>query len=282
MRGCSEFCTYCIVPKVRGPERSRPPAEIRAETERAVAAGAVQVTLLGQNITAYRSGETDLADLLRIVADIPGLRRLRFLTSHPRYLGEEVGDAMAANGTICRHMHLPLQSGSNRVLRMMGRRYTVEEYLAKVHSLRAKVPGIALTTDLIAGFPGETRADFEETLEVMREVVFDDAYTYKYSPRPGTPAVRIARDADPGEAQGRLEELIALQRAHTAGRNRSFTGASIEVLVEGVSRKGTGEFFGKSSCGRSVVFAGEGLKAGDLVQVRIRGTTGPTLLGCAA
>lgn len=281
-RGCSEHCTYCIVPRVRGPERHRPPAEILGEVERSVASGAAEITLLGQNITAYAYGDVELARLLALVSRTQGLKRLRFITSHPRHLSVAMIDEIAGSTNICRHLHLPVQSGSNRILRMMGRRYTVEEYIAKVRSLREKVPGISITTDLIVGFPGERRADFEETLALMREIVFDDAFTYKYSPRPGTAAVRIAGDLDPEESQKRLEEIIALQREHTAERNRSFSGRLVEVLIEKGSRRGEGQFFGKTSCGRNVVFAIDGGKIGDLVPVRIHGTTGPTLLGCAA
>jgi tRNA-2-methylthio-N6-dimethylallyladenosine synthase len=282
MRGCSEFCTYCIVPKVRGPERNRPPTEILGEVERAVESGALQVTLLGENITAYRHENMDLAGLLELVSGIPGLARLRFITSHPRHLSEAVGDVMARHTNICRHLHLPVQSGAKRILHVMGRRYTAEEYLAKVCSIRERIPGISITTDLIAGFPGESRAEFEETLSLMREIVFDEAFTYKYSPRPGTAAIRLGPEVEPDEAQRRLEELIALQRKHTAEKNHEFTGKSVEVFIEKQSRRGKGEFLGKTSCGRSVVCAGKGWKAGDLVHVRIHGTTGPTLLGCAA
>ncbi len=281
MRGCNEHCTYCIVPRVRGGERNRSPEDICREVQDALRDDAVEVTLLGQNITAYRHRSADLACILDSVSRMPGLKRLRFLTSHPRHLTEDVIEIMAKRENICHHIHLPVQSGSNRILKLMGRRYTVEDYLRKINTFKNMIPDISISTDLIAGFPGESDGDFEETLLLMKEVVFDDAFTYKYSPRPGTPAARMRNSIDPVESQGRLEELISLQRQHTAGRNHSLIGRSVEVLVEKYSKRGDGEYFGKTSCARNVVFEKDSkeYKPGDLVSVRVSGSTGPTLLG---
>jgi tRNA-2-methylthio-N6-dimethylallyladenosine synthase len=279
MRGCSEFCTYCLVPSVRGEERNRTPRDVLSEVKKTLANGAVEITLLGQNITAYRHGDVGLDGLLDAVSKLDGLKRLRFVTSHPRHLSEAVIDVMASRPNICNSIHLPVQSGSNRILRLMGRRYSAEDYIQKAGLLRKKVDRVSITTDIIAGFPGETRDDFEQTLSLMNEVIFDNAFTFKYSPRPGTPALKLRSDEGSTESQDRLEELIDLQRRHTAMKNNSFVGKNVEVMVDRPSKKGDGEVFGKTTCARSVVFNGTGCKAGDLVKVNISGTTGPTLLG---
>jgi len=279
MRGCSEFCTYCIVPAVRGKERNRAPEDIHREVELALAAGAVEITLLGQNVTAYHHGAAGLEDILGSISRLDGLLRLRFITSHPRHLTDQVVDMMASRPNICNSIHLLVQSGSDRILGRMGRRYTAEDYLEKVRLLRNGLDDVSITTDIIAGFPGETNDDFEQTLSLMNEVIFDGAFTYKYSPRPGTPALKLGSEVGPSELQDRLETLIDLQRQHTAKKNLSFVGKTVEVLVERSSKKGNGELFGKTTCARNVVFDGTGCQAGDLVTVSITGTTGPTLLG---
>jgi len=279
MRGCSEFCTYCIVPSVRGEERNRTPEDVLLEVEKTIANGSVEVTLLGQNITAYRHGDVGLDGILDAVSKLNGLMRLRFVTSHPRHLSESVIDIMASRPNICNSIHLPVQSGSNRILKLMGRGYSAEDYIEKARLLRNKVDQVSITTDIIAGFPGETRDDFEQTLSLMNEVKFDSAFTFKYSPRPGTPALKLPSYEGSTESQDRLEELIDLQRRHTAVKNNSFVGKTVEVMVDRPSKKGDGEVFGKTTCARGVVFDGMGCQAGDLVKVSISGTTGPTLLG---
>ncbi|MFQ6104821.1 MAG: MiaB/RimO family radical SAM methylthiotransferase, partial [Candidatus Glassbacteria bacterium] len=263
----------------RGRERSRSPENVCREVGKALKKGAVEVTLLGQNITAYRFGSVHLEGILDKVSELEGLERLRFVTSHPRYLTHGVIEVMSNKENICNHIHLPVQSGSDRILKLMGRRYTTREYLEKIRSLRESIPDISITSDIIVGFPGERREDFEETISLMNEVVFDDAFTYRYSPRPKTPALRLRDQVKPLEAQERLSEIISIQRHHTAEKNRSFVGRVVEVLVERESRRSGYEFFGKTTCARSVVFGGKECQPGELVNVGITGTTGPTLLG---
>src|SRR5256885_6124420 len=204
-RGCDYRCTFCIVPMTRGPERSRKLADVVREVEGLVARGTTEVTLLGQTVNSYHDGEHDFADLLRAVGGVAGIRRLRFTSPYPTDFSQRVLAAMAQTPPVCEHVHLPVQSGSNRVLRRMLRRYTRERYLEVAAALRHAVPGIALTTDIIVGFPGETEQDFEETVSLVREVRFDDAYTFKYSPRDGTPAVKLKDRVPDAVAGGRPE-----------------------------------------------------------------------------
>src|SRR5689334_1572786 len=228
-RGCDYRCTFCIVPMTRGPERSRKLADVVREVGDLTRGGTTEVTLLGQTVNSYHDGTHDFADLVRAVGAVPGLRRLRFTSPYPTDFSDRVVAAMAGTPAVCEHVHLPVQSGSARVLKRMLRRYDRERYLGVVAALRAAVPGIALTTDIIVGFPGETEEDFSQTLSLVEQVGFDDAYTFKYSPRDGTPATRL-KDAVPDDVAGeRLERLIALVRRIARQTNVGRVGTTREV-----------------------------------------------------
>ena len=279
-RGCNYRCTYCIVPTTRGPERSRQLADVVREAERVVAEGMSEVVLLGQTVNSYYDGTHDFADLLRAVGEVPGLRRLRFTSPHPNDFSDRVVAAMAEVEAVCEHVHLPMQSGSTRTLRRMLRRYTRDGFLDCVARLRSAVPGLALTTDVIVGFPGESDADFEETLSAVREVGFMDAFTFKFSPRDGTPATRLpASDAVPdGVASERLGRLIEEVRTGARGRNIALLGTRHEVLIEKRARRGdllqarTRDF-------RTVLVPGDSGQIGRYLTVELSGTTGSTFTG---
>ena len=279
-RGCDYKCTYCIVPFTRGPERSRALADAVREAEQVVADGISEVTLLGQTVNSYHDGAHDFADLLRAVGAVPGLRRLRFTSPHPNDFSDRVIAAMAEVPAVCEHVHLPLQSGSSAVLKRMLRRYTREEYLACVARLRAAIPGLAITTDVIVGFPGETEADFVETLEVVQDVGFDDAFTFKFSPREGTPATRLPADLTvPDElASERLNRLIAVVRAGSRQRNLGLLGQRREVLVEKAARRGD-LMQARSRDFKTVLVNGDEQSLGRYLTVELTGTTGSTFTG---
>ena len=279
-RGCDYKCTYCIVPMTRGPERSRKLADVVRETEQVAADGLTEVTLLGQTVNSYHDGQHDFADLLRAVGAVPGVRRLRFTSPHPNDFSDRVLEAMAETPPVCEHVHLPMQSGSNRTLKRMLRRYTREAYLACVDRLRAAIPGLALTTDIIVGFPGETVEDFEETLSAVREVGFDDAFTFKFSLREGTPATRLPESLtvpDP-VASERLERLIRTVREIARARNVGLLGSRHEVLVEKVSRRG-GLLQARTRHHRTVLVPGDESMIGRYITVELTGTTGSTFAG---
>lgn len=245
--GCDNACTYCIVPEVRGREVSRRPGEIIEEVGRLAGDGVVEVTLLGQNVNSYgRDLGVDgrrrpvFADLLRRVGEVPGIRRVRFTSPHPKDIREDVARAMAETPAVCEHLHLPLQAGSARILRAMQRGYTPRRFLDRLAMMRAAVPGLAVTTDVIVGFPGETDGDFAATLEVMEEAGFDGAYMFVYSPRPGTPAAVMEGQVDPAVAAERFARLADLQQRWSLARNREMVGREFEVLTEGPSRKDPG------------------------------------------
>ena len=279
-RGCDHRCTFCIVPYVRGPEKNRRPGEVLAEARRAVEAGYREVTLLGQTVNSYRWEEWSFADLLRAVARVPGLRRVRFTSPHPNDVTERLLEVMAEEPAVCRQLHLPVQSGADRILKRMVRRYTVREFLDTVEATRRAVPGIALSTDVIVGFPGETEAEFEDTLALMRDVRFDDAFTYRYSPREGTPATRFpAEDFVPEEVSAsRLERLIATHRRIQREINEGEVGTVREVLVEGTARS-EGDLLGRTEGYKVVAFPGAEARLGEFVEVRLTGTTGATFRG---
>jgi tRNA-2-methylthio-N6-dimethylallyladenosine synthase len=279
-RGCDHRCTFCIVPYVRGPEKNREPDAVLAEVRSAVEAGFSEVTLLGQTVNSYRHGETDFAALLRRVARESGIRRVRFTSPHPNDVDERLIEAMAGEPAVCRQLHLPVQSGSDRVLKRMVRRYTRNAFVATVERVRAAMPDIALSTDVIVGFPGETDEDFAATLDLLREVRFDDAYLYRYSPRDGTPATRLpAADfvADPTAAD-RLARLIGLQRGIQREIAESELGEVREVLVERVARS-EGDVLGRTSGNKVVAFPGAPSAIGSYRRVRLVSTTGATFAG---
>ena len=279
-RGCDHRCTFCIVPYVRGPEKNRDPGAIIGEVERAVASGYSEVTLLGQTVNSYRHGDLDFAALLREVARVEGIRRVRFTSPHPNDVTDRLLGVMAEEPAVCRQLHLPVQSGSDRVLKRMVRRYTAAEFLDVVERARAQVPGIALSTDVIVGFPGETEADFEATLELMRRVRFDDAFMYRYSPRDGTPATRLPADdfIDEAESGRRLETLIALHRSIQREIAESELGREPEVLIERSARS-AGDVLGRTEANKVVAFPGSADHIGTYARVRLVSTSGATFRG---
>jgi tRNA-2-methylthio-N6-dimethylallyladenosine synthase len=279
-RGCDYKCTYCIVPTTRGPERSRQLDEVLRETEAVVASGISEVVLLGQTVNSYFDGRHDFADLLRAVGNLPGVRRLRFTSPHPNDFSKGVIRAMAETESVCEHVHLPMQSGSTRTLKRMLRRYTRERYLECVDELRVAIPDLALTTDVIVGFPGETEEDFEETLTAVRAVGFDDAYTFKFSPRDGTPATRFPASETVSEeiASDRLARLIATVRSGTRERNLKLLGERREVLVEKAARRG-GLLQSRTRDFKTVMIPGDPSLIGSYLTVELTGTTGSTFLG---
>ena len=279
-RGCDHRCTFCIVPYVRGPEKNREPGEVLDEVRTLVDRGVLEVTLLGQTVNSYRQGDWDFPRLLQAVAQVDGIRRVRFTSPHPNDVTPELIEVMATEPAICEHLHLPAQSGNNRTLRRMVRRYTVESFLEKVDMARAAIPELALSTDIIVAFPGETHEEFEDTLELMRTVRFDEAYTYRYSPREGTPATRLPQEdfLPEDEAQTRLEKLIELSRGIQAEISRAEVGREEEVLIEKEARD-PGHLLGRTRRNKVVVFPGEGLSISELVQVELAGTTGATFWG---
>ena len=279
-RGCDHRCTFCIVPYVRGPEKNRKPREVLREIKEIADSGVTEVTLLGQTVNSYEADGQSFPDLLRSVARVPGIRRVRFTSPHPNDVTTDLLNVMAEETAVCEQLHLPLQAGSDRTLRRMLRRYTVEGFLEKVNLARAVIPDIGLSTDVIVAFPGETHDEFQETLEVMRTVRFDDAYTYRYSPREGTPATRFpAADFVPdGEAQERLQHLIETHRAIQAEINEAEVGRVEEVLVEKEARD-PGQILGRSRRNKVVAFPASPDLVGTYLEVRLTGTTGATFVG---
>lgn len=288
MEGCDLFCTYCVVPRTRGREASRPSASILAEVERLAACGVVEVTLLGQTVNAYgrprpgmRDGEIPFSELIRKVASVAGIERIRFTSPHPIFFTPDLIALYGELPELCPHVHIPVQSGSTRILEAMNRRYTRDEFLARIQRLRDVRPDLAITTDFIVGFPGESDEDFEQTLRLMAEVGFADSFSFKYSERPGTPAQRrgLAPIA-PALAQERLERLQALQAAHTMEAHQRRVGTRTSVLVTGTSRHGGDQVQGRCPYHRVVNFrASEIIEAGRIVDVRIAAATPHSLVG---
>ena len=279
-RGCDYKCTYCIVPTTRGPERSRQLPEVMRETESVVASGISEIVLIGQTVNSYFDGVHDFADLLRAVGGLPGVKRLRFTSPHPNDFSERVIRAMAETESVCEHVHLPMQSGSTRTLKRMLRRYTRERYMDCVDELRAAIPNVALTTDVIVGFPGETEEDFEETLSAVRAVGFDEAYTFKFSPRDGTPATRFPASETVSDeiASDRLARLISTIRFASRERNLKLLGEKREVLVEKLARRGS-LLQSRTRDFKTVMIPGDQSLIGRYLTVELTGTTGSTFLG---
>ena len=276
-RGCDYKCTYCIVPTTRGAERSRRLADVVREAHEIAAQGITEITLLGQTVNSYHDGAHDFGALLRAVGAVPGIRRLRFTSPHPNDFSDAVLAAMAETPAVCEHVHLPMQSGSSRTLKRMLRRYSREEYFECAARIRAAMPGVALTTDVIVGFPGESDADFEETLSAVAALGFEDAYTFKFSARDGTPATRLPPELTVSDAVAseRLERLIALQRGITRAKNLSLLGTRHEVLIEKRARRG-GLLQGRTRHHRTVLLHGEAASIGAYRTVELTGTTGST------
>jgi tRNA-2-methylthio-N6-dimethylallyladenosine synthase len=281
MRGCDNFCSYCVVPFTRGRERSRDPQTIVREARELFDRGYREVTLLGQNVNSYSWEGVDFPDLLRQVAQIDPRLRVRFATSHPKDLSDELIETMAATPNICRSVHLPAQSGSTPMLERMNRRYTREWYLGRLGAIRRLMPDCAVTTDLIAGFCGETDDDHRATLSLMREAAYDFAYMFKYSERPSTAAARtMADDVPEAVKSARLTEIIDLQNELSLASNRRDVGRRFEVLVEGASKRSADQLTGRTSQNKTVVFtAPAGVAKGDYVTVEITDCTSATLKG---
>ncbi|HTI04575.1 MAG TPA: tRNA (N6-isopentenyl adenosine(37)-C2)-methylthiotransferase MiaB [Gemmatimonadales bacterium] len=274
-RGCDYRCTFCVVPMTRGPERSRKLADVVGEVARLAGDGTTEVTLLGQTVNSYHDGEHDFADLLRAVGQVDGIRRVRFTSPYPTDFTPRVLAAMAETPTVCEHVHLPVQSGSSRVLKRMLRRYDRERYLEVVAALREAVPGIALSTDIIVGFPGETEDEFQETLSLVEEVAFDDAYTFKYSVREDTPAVRIKDHVVEEVKTERIGRLIALVRRVAKRKNIALVGTTHEVLVEGPAKRGD-LLQARTRTNKIALLEGSADWVGTYRRVRFTGTTGST------
>ena len=281
MYGCDNFCSYCIVPYVRGRERSRDMDAIVREAEELYRGGVKEIMLLGQNVNSYGKGlpgEPTFAQLLRRL-DAIGIPRIRFMTSHPKDLSDELIAAMGECKHVCPQFHLPVQSGSDEILKAMNRHYDRTSYLDKVEKLRRAVPGIGLTTDIIVGFPGETEAQFEDTLSLVRQVGYDSAFTFIYSPRPGTKAAKMTDQVPADVAQARLERLLKAQEAAQAEAQKRFLGMEEEVLVESLSRRSDKAVSGKGLHGVSVTFPGTEADIGQIVRVRITECANNTLRG---
>ena len=281
MYGCNNYCTYCIVPYVRGRERSRTPDNILAECEQIVSEGYREITLLGQNVNSYgNGGETDVRfpELLERVARLEGDFRLRFMTSHPKDFGEELAETIARNRRICHLVHLPVQSGSDRILKAMNRHYTAEDYIRKTEMLRRLVPDAEISTDLIVGFPGETEEDFQATLQLVKEVRFSSAFTFIYSKRTGTRAASMPDQVPPDVQKDRIMRLIEAVNGLTREKSASYVGREIEILCEDYDPK-HGYYFGRDEYGRMGYFRSEKDRIGDFVRLRIDRANGMSLYG---
>ena len=279
MYGCDNFCSYCIVPYVRGRERSRRPETILSEVEKLMASGVREIMLLGQNVNSYGKGLEDsltFAELLKKLDRI-GIPRIRFMTSHPKDLSDELIEAMATGEHILPQFHLPVQSGSNEILKSMNRHYTRERYIERVEKLRTAIPGIGLSTDIIVGFPGETESQFQETMELVRQVRFDSAFTFIYSPRTGTRAAEMENRIPDEVATDRIKRLIALQESLQKESLKRFLDTEEEVLVEGLSRRSNLEVSGKGTHAVSVTFPGTEADIGQIIRCRITGLKNNTL-----
>lgn len=287
MRGCNNFCTYCVVPYTRGRERSRSSETIIREAQQLIDNGYKEITLLGQNVNSYRSeenGETvSFARLLEKIALLSPNVRVRFATSHPKDISDELIQTIAKYSNCCKYIHLPVQAGSNTMLKRMNRVYTREYYLERIATIRRLIPECAIATDIIAGFSGETEEDHQATLSIMREVGYSAAYMFKYSEREGTMASKHFPDDIPDEVKGRrLEEIIALQQELSMESNRQDIGKTFEVLVEGVSKRSEDEYFGRNSQNKVIIFPREDVKIGDYVNVTVQSCSTATLKGIIA
>ncbi|MEE9554341.1 MAG: tRNA (N6-isopentenyl adenosine(37)-C2)-methylthiotransferase MiaB [candidate division Zixibacteria bacterium] len=282
MRGCDNFCTFCVVPYTRGRERSRPVESIRGECEKLVSEGYSQVTLLGQNVNSYDDNGRKFARLMNVVSDVPGIKRVRFTSPHPKDFPDELLDLIAGYPHLCKHIHLPLQAGSDRILDIMRRKHTAVEYLELVDRIRSKIPDVALTTDIILGFPTETREEFEETVEMVKKVEYDSAFIFNYSERKGTVAKRRwADDVSPEEKKYRIVLLNDIQKEISIKRNRRHVGQTHKILVEAPSKKNEQDWYGRNDGNKMVIFKRTDQEIGDYINVEITGATPNTLKGTA-
>ena len=278
-RGCDKFCTFCIVPFTRGRERSRSNESIIREVKDAVTNGFGEITLLGQNVNSYRTEEGNFPHLLEAVALVPGVKRIRYMSPHPQDMDDHLLQVMTEHENICNYVHLPLQAGSDRILRRMNRTYTKAEFLTLVDSIRKFMPNCSISTDIIVGFPGETTSEYEETLEVMNKVVFDRAFMFKYSSRPGTKAAEYTDQIDENIKQERLAQLIDLQQSHTLIANQHHIGKVLKVMVEKESKKSPQEWSGRTEGNMGVIFDKNDEQIKDIVNVLIQDAQGVSMFG---
>ncbi len=282
MRGCNNFCSFCVVPFTRGRERSRPISSILKEIKTLQSDGFKEITLLGQNVNSYKCPETknDFADLLTKAAELAPDIRFRFTSSHPKDISDKLIEAIAEKSNLCNHIHLAMQSGSNRILKLMNRRYTIEHYLSRIDKIKTTIPGVSLTTDIIAGFPTETEEDHQATLEAMKKIEYDGAFMFKYSPRENTKAYEFENDVPEEIKLRRLNEIIALQQEISNKLNKKEVGKTHQVLVEAPSKKNANEWSGRTDTNKVVIFPKtDNIKAGDLISVKIHNYTSATLFG---
>lgn len=279
MRGCDKFCTFCVVPFTRGRERSRSLNSIVEEVTNLARRGFREVTLLGQNVNSYNDDGRDFADLMNSVAEVDNDIRIRFTTSHPQDMSDKLIDAIASHDNICKYVHLPVQSGSNRILELMNRTYSVQHYFTLVERIRREIPGVSMSTDIISGFPTETIEDHQMTMQLIRNVRFDGAYTFKYSPRENTKAWQMADDITEEEKGMRVYEITTLQHEISLHRNQAMAGTIEKILVDGPSRKSPDEFTGRTDTNKTVVFRKSDEKAGDYIDVLLERANSATLFG---
>jgi tRNA-2-methylthio-N6-dimethylallyladenosine synthase len=279
MRGCDKFCSYCVVPFTRGRERSRSKISIISEMEDLSRRGFKEVTLLGQNVNSYGNDAFGFAELLGLVADIDKNMRVRFMTSHPQNMSDKLINVISSRKNICHYIHLPVQSGSNRILELMNRTYTRDQYRSLISKIKRIIPGVSLSTDIISGFSTETEDDHKRTLDLLGEVEFDNAYTFKYSPRENTRAWQMGDDVPEEVKNRRLSEIIDLQRSISLRQNKTLIGNTVEILIEGLSKRSVKEFCGRTDTNKMVVFPKNGDIIGDYVRIRIERANSATLFG---
>lgn len=279
MRGCDKFCTFCIVPFTRGRERSRTIASIVSEAEQAVSDGFHEVTLLGQNVNSYNSNGSEFHHLLSELACVNGLKRIRYTSPHPKDINIDLLNTMKKYENICNYIHLPLQSGSDYILKRMNRTYTRDEFLILANNIRSQLPGVAISTDIIVGFPGEKQSDFNDTLDLMRQIKFDSAFMFKYSKRRGTKAIEYDDQINEQVKQKRLAKVIQLQKMHTLFRNKKMIGKIEKVLIEKISKKSKSDWAGRTESNKWVNFNMNNEKVGDEVDVKILSSNGISLRG---
>ena len=279
MRGCDKFCTFCIVPFTRGRERSRSMESIITEATQAVEDGFTEITLLGQNVNSYSHNEQEFHHLLEAVAQVRGLKRIRYTSPHPQDMTDDLLNTMLTHENICNYVHLPLQSGSDRILKRMNRTYSRDHFIELAHRIREILPGVGISTDIIVGFPGETEFEFSETLAVMEVVKFDSAFNFKYSPRPGTKASEYDDPIPEDIKQQRLEQIIDLQKRHTLERNLDLVGTIQRVLIEKESKMSSHQWTGRTDSNKWVIFDKEDVQIKDMVSIQIKKAKGITLHG---
>jgi tRNA-2-methylthio-N6-dimethylallyladenosine synthase len=276
MRGCENFCSYCVVPYVRGPEKSRKASEIIAEIKRLAKNGAKEIMLLGQNVNSYKSTGYDFPKLLSKINEIPGILRIRFMTSHPKDLSDKLISKMAALKKVCRHLHLPLQSGSDKILKAMNRKYKIKDYTKLVNKLRSKIPDINITTDIIVGFPGETKKDFNATIQAIQNIHFGAIFAFKYSPRPNTKAEKLKDDVNIKEKDYRISKVIEISNMISKSKNDRLIGTMQEILVQEKDGK---RYCGLTSCSRKVFFDSAKDVLGQILNIKITSAGANSLVG---